>query len=93
MIKKSTLKLFLTSGVTLTVGEDEVVTDVFGQQMDLFTLCDFIDNTIKDKVNLKFMAEIDHNYKDDDGEIKSQKIKHYYNIPFEKVSWFMIEEV
>ena len=92
MIDKSTLKLFLTTGVTLTVSADEVVTDVYGQIMDLFALYDFVNDAIRQKENIKFMAEIEHKYKEDE-EIKTQTIKHYYNIPCEKVSWFMIEEV
>ena len=92
-VKKSTLKLFLTSGVTLTVGEDEKITDVNGVELNLYALCDLINKVLTDKATLKFNAVLKHPYKDEKGKDKNQEVKHFYNIPSDRISWFMIEEV
>lgn len=93
MIKKSTLKIFLTSGVTLTVGEDEEIKDMFDVEMDLFMLSTLIDEVLKKKSTLEFVAKIKHPYKDEKGKEKNQDVKHYYHIPSDRISWYIIEEV
>lgn len=92
-IEKTTLKIFLTSGVTLTVGSDEKLFDTEEMQMDLVSLSTLIDEALDKKSRLEFTAIIKHPYKDEKGKEKNQEVKHYYNIPSERISWYMIEEV
>lgn len=91
MVKKTTLKLFLTSGITLTVGEDEKIT-VNHEECDLSYLAEYIRECVLVKHMLEFTAVIDHTYVDGE-ETKVQKVTHHYCIPVDKISWFMIEEV
>lgn len=92
-VEKATLKLFLTSGITVTVGNDEKVMDMEHNELDLYTLGSLIKQAIENKKNLEFVAEIKHPYKDEKGKMLEQEIKHYYNVPSDRISWFMIEEV
>lgn len=92
-IEKATLKLFLTSGITVTVGSDEQVMDMEQKELDLYTLGGLIKSAIANKTNLEFVAKINHKYKDEKGKEKDQEVKHYYNVPSDRISWFMIEEV
>lgn len=92
-IEKTTLKLFLTSGVTLTVGSDEEVMNMKNESLDLFSLSNLIDEVLKEKSKLEFVAVIKHKYKNEKGKEDEQEIKHYYNIPSDRISWYMIEEV
>lgn len=89
MIKETTLKIFLTSGITLTVSEKEKIHINGKDDLTLHELIEVIKYAISNKMMLEFMVEIDHKY----DEKKKQKVKHYYNIPYDKISWFMIEEV
>lgn len=93
-ITKTTLKIFLTSGVTLTVGDDEKL-DILNTDVapNIYGLSAEIDNCITEKRPLIFNAVIKHPYKDEKGKDKNQDIKHFYHIPHERISWFMIEEV
>ncbi len=94
MVKENTLKIFLSNGITLTVKENEkiIIKGVGGNTFkDLYEL---ISEAIKDKTNVEFEVEIDHEYKSEDKTPKTlhQNIKHSYFIPSEKITWFMIEE-
>lgn len=91
-VEKTSLKLFLTNGVTLTVNDDEEI-KVGESKVDLDWLIDFIGNCIDEKETIVFNVKINHKYKDDNNKEYSQEIKHYYNIPYEKISWYMLEEV
>lgn len=95
MIKEKTLKIFLSNGITLTVKGDEkiVIKGIGGNTFkDLYEL---IEKAIKDKGNVEFEVEIDHEYKSEDKTPKTlhQTVRHKYFIPSEKITWFMIEEV
>lgn len=91
-IEKNTLKIFLTSGITVTVGDDEHIL-VDDATLGLVSLGAEIENCIKTKSDLVFDAVIKHKYKDEKGKEKEQEIKHHYCIPSERISWYMIEEV
>lgn len=93
-VENTTLKIFLTSGVTLTVGADEKL-ELLNQDVtqNIYGLSAEIDACIADKRPLIFNAVIKHPYKDEKGKDKNQEIKHFYHIPHERISWFMIEEV
>lgn len=93
-VGKTTLKLFLTSGVTLTVGEDEKL-ELLNQDVaqTIYGLSVEIDDCIAQKRPLIFNAVLEHPYKDEKGKDKKQKVKHFYHIPCDRISWFMIEEV
>ena len=95
MIKEKTLKIFLSNGITLTVkGSEKIVIKGIGGNTfkDLYEL---IEKAIKDKSNVEFEVEIDHEYKSEDKTPKTlhQTVRHKYFIPSEKITWFMIEEV
>ncbi len=92
-LEKTSLKIFLTSGVTLTVSEDEKVMDMDEKEMDLFALSELIEDALENKSTLEFVAVINHPYVDEEDKEQNQEVKHYYNIPSERISWFMIEEV
>lgn len=93
MIKDKSLKIFLSNGVTLTVGGKEriIINGEGGQTFkDLY---DYLEMRIKDKdLPIKFEVVIDHTYNDGKKE-RHQDITHKYFIPVDKVTWFMIEEV
>lgn len=92
MVKKTTLKLFLTSGITLTVGSDEEIYINGDGTYGLHDLADLVKICVETKAMLEFTAELKHEY-DELGEIKTQKVTHHYSIPSDRISWFMIEEV
>lgn len=95
MIENTTLKIFLTSGVTLTVSNREkIIIDKISATLD--DLYDYIDTRLQEKhAPIEFQVEIDHTYMSEEKTPKKlhQEVKHYYNIPYDKVSWFLIEEV
>lgn len=92
-IENSSLKIFLTSGVTITVNDDEEIKNIDGAEMDLGNLATLINDALEDKEALEFCAKIKHPYKNEEGKEEVQKVKHYYYIPYEKISWYIIEEV
>ena len=91
MIKESALKIFLSNGITLTVKENEKI-KFAGDDADytMFDVYNTLAKAINNKNNVEFMAIIDHEYKEEE-ETKHQEICHKYFIPFEKITWFMIE--
>lgn len=91
MVKESTLKIFLSNGITLTVKENETIL-IRGQEESFAELYDLIASAISNKNNVEFAVEIDHEYEDENKKKKHQKINHSYFIPSEKITWFMIEE-
>lgn len=93
MIKNSSLKIFLSNGITLTVNANEKITfdGIGGRTFE--ELEKYIAECIATNTIVNFMAEIDHTYKDEKNKEKHQNIIHKYFIPSEKITWFMIEEV
>ena len=77
-VEKTSLKLFLTNGVTLTVNDDEEI-KVRENKVDLDWLIDFIGNCIDKKQTIEFNVKINHKYNDDKNKEHIQEIKHYYN--------------
>lgn len=94
MIKETSLKIFLTSGVTLTVKENETIQYAeLEEKPSLHELGVKINDSIKNKENVVFNVIIPHKYTNEKGKEKTQEVKHYYNIPYDRISWFMLEEV
>ena len=96
MVKETSLKIFLTSGITLTVKESEELKDTSGNNIDLCVLSNMIDDCLKHKETLNFIAIIKHEYEvgcKGEESIEEQYITHYYHVPYERISWYMIEEV
>ena len=92
MIKEKSFKIFLSNGITLTVKDSEkiVIKGIGGNTFkDLY---DLIEKAIKDKGNVEFEVEIDHEY-EENKKSKHQTVRHKYFIPSEKITWYMIEEV
>lgn len=92
-VENSSLKIFLTNGVTLTVKDDEEIKNIDNMEMDLVELSTLIENALEDKEPLEFWAKIKHPYKNEKGKEEIQEVEHYYYVPYEKISWYMIEEV
>lgn len=83
-IEETTFKLFLTSGITLTIkNSDEIVDGDFDK------LLKYINNQIEAKEKIEFQVILKNKYDED----KIQEVKHSYHIPYERISWYMIEEV
>lgn len=74
------LKIFLTSGLTITVKSDEKIV-AKDQVTNILGICDLIE---KEKSLVKFSSVL----KDKEGK----KIVHHYFIPKERISWYLIEE-
>ena len=91
-VEETSLKLFLTNGVTLTVKESEKITK-HGEPVDIIWLMDYIEDCLAEKKPVVFNVTINHKYLDEKEKEKSQEVKHRYIIPCEKISWYMLEEV
>lgn len=91
MVEKTTLKMFLTSGITLTVKEDEVIL-VNEEEYSLEDLGNEIARCVENKENLEFDCKIKHEYQDGE-EVKEQEVLHHYYVPCDKISWYMIESI
>ena len=74
------LKIFLTSGLTITVKSDEKIV-AKDEVTNILGICDLIE---KEKSLVKFSSVLT----DKDGK----KIVHHYFIPKERISWYLIEE-
>ncbi len=83
-IKDSTLKIFLTSGVTLTKKFEDKIFDRNNKEIKIEDLVVEIERCINKEDTLVFIAEMKH---------EEQTVKHYYHIPHDRISWFMLEEV
>lgn len=88
MIEETTLTIFLTSGITIKVKENEKIT-VMGRDYTLDLLYKKIGEIITKQLNLEFTQEIKHKYDED----KEQDVKHSYFIPYDKIAWYLKEEV
>ena len=92
-VEQSSFKIFLTSGITLTVKSDELIQTIDGsEQLDLFSLNKLVEECIKNKKDIRFSIKMINTYDTEDGK-EEQNIYHYYHIPYDRISWFMIEEV
>ena len=87
-IEQTSLKLFLTNGVTLTVKDDEKIM-LANKEITLADLGELIESCMEDKEVLIFNVTMKHKYDDE----KFQEISHHYVIPSERISWYMIEEI
>lgn len=80
------LKLFLTSGVTLTVNGDE---DIFihDSEADVYELYEHVSQLMSEDFNepVEFTVHLE--------DKEDNKYVHHYNVPVNRISWFMIEEV
>lgn len=93
MIKEKSLKIFLSNGITLTVGGNEQII-INGEEEQTFQdLYDYIEMRMSNNLPVKFDVIIQHPYKDENDVELYQDVKHSYFIPNEKITWFMIEEV
>lgn len=94
MVEKSSFKIFLTSGITLTINDgDKIDLQRDDLENNFEGLIDWIEYCINHKVCIDFKVDLTHIYKNEKDKEKTQKIKHHYKIPYDKISWYMIEEV
>ena len=82
---EKTIKLFLTSGVTLTVREQDELYVYGNANATIHDLYDYI----KTQMNCNEQVEFQAFMKDKDGKL----FTHTYYLPHDRISWFMIEEV
>lgn len=82
MVKESCCKIFLTSGITLTVSEkSDIIIDNF---VDIHLLMEHIKNCMEKKQIIEFKVVIKEDL---------QVVRHKYAIPYDRISWYMIEEI
>lgn len=82
------LKIFLTSGITLTINREDKV-EIDGKIKTLEELFQDIELNYATKRNLKFNVEMEMI----DDNKKKKTIYHRYFVPYERISWYIIEEV
>lgn len=92
-IENSSVKLFLTSGITLTATDKDTITMPndygYDYECDLDEFYEHLEMKLDNKMSVKFDMSIDNELKD--GEV--QVITHSYNIPYDRISWVMREQV
>ena len=87
MIKNTSLKIFLSNVLTLTIKDGEKVM-YKDKEVSLKDVLVIISECIIKKEEIIFEVELKNEY-----DKKTQKVKHYYHIPSDRISWYMIEEV
>lgn len=92
-IENSSVKLFLTSGITLTATDKEtiMIPNDYGYyyECDLDDFYEYLEFKLNSNLSVKFNMNIENELKD--GEV--QVVNHSYNIPYDRISWIMREQV
>lgn len=93
-VETSSCKVYLTSGLTITI---DAVNDAFvmGNKVTLEELAEHINIEIAMKRIVQFtvihqmLVDVD----DESNDVELQTVTHNYNIPYDKISWVLVERV